>query len=290
MLPSPIALHEQAHFLPWPRDRGPVLFCRAAPRAVSGPAPIRRHQKISATQGGFTGTIDDLSEFGSAVTNLGYLDGDGVADMAVGHPGNNAGGARCGAVWILFMNANGTVRSQQAINSLTGQSAGQPLPLQDQDQFGFSVSTIGDLNFDDTVDLAVGAFGDSEGGMNRGAVYILFLQPDGKVQSWQKINDLHGGLGAGLSNWDRFGSSVAGIGDQNFDGVLDIAVGAMADMTVACCSVRSTCCCCSRTGRWPFNKISATAKVALVEPCRTLPYLARRSLRSVMLMATGFAT
>lgn len=38
---------------------------------------IKSHQKISDTAGGFTGGHDDLDEFGSAVTDLGDLDGPG---------------------------------------------------------------------------------------------------------------------------------------------------------------------------------------------------------------------
>ncbi|MBZ0171586.1 MAG: integrin alpha, partial [Phycisphaerales bacterium] len=43
------------------------------------------------------------------------------------------------------------------------------------DSFGWSVTAMGDLNGDDVVELAVGATGDDDGGTNRGAVWVLFL-------------------------------------------------------------------------------------------------------------------
>ncbi len=54
----------------------------------------KTHQKIAATEGGFTGDLDDGDQFGTSVANLGDLDGDGVTDMAVGAPEQDDGGLR----------------------------------------------------------------------------------------------------------------------------------------------------------------------------------------------------
>jgi hypothetical protein len=44
------------------------------------------------------------------------------------------------------------------------------------------VGNLGDLNNDGVVDIGVGAFQDDDGGTGNGAVYILFLKTNGKVQ------------------------------------------------------------------------------------------------------------
>jgi hypothetical protein len=64
---------------------------------------VESHEKISDTEGGFAGTLDDSDFFATAVTALGDLNGDAVSDLAVGAFGTNDGGTDRGAVWVLFL-------------------------------------------------------------------------------------------------------------------------------------------------------------------------------------------
>ncbi len=184
------------------------------------------YQKISDTAGNFLGILNDSDLFGSSVSGIGDLDNDGVEDIAVGAWGDDDGGTYRGAVWILFLNTNGTVKHYQKISDTEGGFSGT---LDDLDYFGYSVSGIGDLDNDGVEDLAVGAAGDDDGGSNRGAVWILFLNPNGTVKNYQKISDTEGNFGGTLDDSDFFGSSVSGIGDLDNDGFEDIAVGAYYD-------------------------------------------------------------
>ena len=187
---------------------------------------VASKQKISDTAGGFTGTLDDNDTFGSALAGLGDLDGDGVEDLAVGARFDDDGGVNRGAAWILFLNANGTVKSHQKISDTAGGFTGL---LDDSDQFGTSLAALGDLDGDGVVDLAVGANLDDDGGVNRGAVWILFLDNDGTVKSHQKISDAAGGFSGALDVVDQFGASLASLGDLDHDGSADLAVGAVGD-------------------------------------------------------------
>ena len=183
---------------------------------------VKSHQKISETEGGFTGKLADGEGFGLGAGSLGDLDGDGVGDLAVGTPGVDELSLR-GKAWILFLNTDGTVKSHQEISNPEGGPEG------DGDRFGVSMGLLNDLNGDGIDDLAVGAFHDDDGGLQRGAVWILFLNTDGTVKSQQKISDTQGGFTGVLGNNDQFGVSAASIGDFNGDGVGDLVVGAQLD-------------------------------------------------------------
>ena len=187
---------------------------------------VKSQQRISSTHGEFTGEISDGDDFAIEVAFLGDLDGDGVRDMAAGARGDDDGGTDRGAVWILFLNEDGTVKSHQKISATEGGFTGA---LDENDIFGESMASLGDLDGDGTLDLAVSAPFDDDGGTDRGAVWILFLEPDGRVKSHQKISDTQGGFTGELGRFDYFGSSLSSLGDLDGDGVVDLAVGASYD-------------------------------------------------------------
>jgi len=187
---------------------------------------VKGFQKIAHNTGGGP-TLANLDRFGGNVTSLGDLDGDGVTDLAVGASGDKTGGTNRGAVYVLFMNSNGTVKSLQKIASgLNGAPA-----LANGDYFGGALAGLGDLDGDGVTDLAAGAWGDDTGGAGRGAMYVLFLNSNGSVKNSQKIAQGVGGGPSSLATNDFFGSSLAALGDLDGDGVADLAVGARYDDT-----------------------------------------------------------
>jgi hypothetical protein len=187
---------------------------------------VDSEQQVSASNGNFNGTLQDNDRFGSAVAIIGDLEADGVVDLAVGAPGDDDGGSDTGAVWLLFMNRDGTVDLESKISTNEGKFNGT---LQDGDDFGRAVTGIGDLNGDAILDIAVGAPGDDDGGADRGAVWVLFLNQDGTVRSEAKISANDGNFGGSLDDGDRFGAALAVLGDLNGDGNPDLAVGAPGD-------------------------------------------------------------
>jgi len=186
---------------------------------------VLSQQKISDIEGNFAGVLDDSDRFGVSVANLGDLDGDGVNDLAVGADLDDDGGTNRGAVWILFMHSDGSVKSEQKISDTEGNFAGI---LDDNDFFG-RVGQLGDFDGDGIEDLAVGSQLDDDGGSDRGALYLLLLDTDGTVKTHQKISNTSGGFTGGLNNGDRFGAAVTLLGDLDGNGVNDLAVGSYLD-------------------------------------------------------------
>jgi len=105
-------------------------------------------------------------------------------------------------------------------------SGGFSASLDAGDRFSRDHDKIGDVNGDGIIDLVVGARSDDDGAQDAGAVYILFMNQDGTVQSNQKISMLEGGFTDTLNAGNFFGYGVAGIGDYDQDGIPDIAVSA----------------------------------------------------------------
>jgi len=126
--------------------------------------------------------------FGHDIELISDLDGDGVTDIAVGVPYDNDGANSAGAVYILFLNSDGTVKSSQKISSSEGNFREK---LELEDSFGFSLSKLGDLNGDGITDIAVGSPHRHYFNSDLSPLHILFLNSDGKVISFETIPEQH---------------------------------------------------------------------------------------------------
>ena len=115
--------------------------------------------------------LSDADRYGTSITSIGDLNGDGVTDIAVGARADTAGGSSRGAIHIHFMNTDGSIDSTVEINDLTENGP----TLSENDFYGISVANIGDLNGDGVLDIAVGAIYDDAGGDSRGAIHIDFM-------------------------------------------------------------------------------------------------------------------
>jgi hypothetical protein len=123
--------------------------------------------------------------------------------LAVGAISDDDGGTHQGAVYILFLNASGGVLSQQKISATQGNFTG---PLDASDELGGAITSLGDLDgAGPSVDvIAVGAAGDDDGGIDRGAVTSCSEQcrPVSPAEDQQHPGQSHGAL----HDLDEFGA------------------------------------------------------------------------------------
>ena len=202
-------------------QRGAVHIC-----LLTTDGSIKSTFEISEVSGGFTGTLDDGDLFGNDIAGIGDLDDNGVVDIAVNAKRDDDGGTDVGAVWLLFMNANGTVKRHQKISQTEG---GFQDSLSWYASFGEGVTGLGDVDGDGVEDMAVGADYANVGGRNRGAVWLLFLNPDGTIKAQERIASDTPGFEEALQDSDHFGRDLANLGDLDGDGVTDVLVTADAN-------------------------------------------------------------
>lgn len=75
---------------------------------------VKAQQQISSQTGNFTGTLSVGDKFGNSVS-VADIDGDSIMDVAIGAIGDDDAGSDSGAVWLLLLNTDGTVKTHQKI-------------------------------------------------------------------------------------------------------------------------------------------------------------------------------
>lgn len=156
-----------------------------------------RYYRVNGPQAG--------GAFGFSVISIPDLDGDGIADIAVGAPsGGNLGpeGAPPPGVVYILSGFDGTI-----INTINGSINGEG--------FGWALAPGDDFDLDGIPEIIIGAIGTSADPPTRGAIYAY--GPTTGVRVWS----LDGPEGNA-----EFGFSIANIGDIDNDGFYDFAVGA----------------------------------------------------------------
>jgi hypothetical protein len=153
--------------------------------------------KIENNSGGFVANLDSGDRFSRDHDQAGDINGDGVIDLVMGARSDDDGATDAGAVYILFMNTDGTVQSNQKISAIEG---GFTDTLDSGDFFGYGVAGIGDYDNDNIPDIAVTA-------VNR--IYIIHLNRAGTVKNFVK-------------NLNINSQGLSAIGDLNNDGRIDL--------------------------------------------------------------------
>ena len=198
-----------------------LSLCGLLSAQTSSPLSVKTYQIIDNQHGNLGKVLNPGDRFGDRIRNIGDLDGDGISDMVVGADFDSTGGSNDGAIYILFMKKDGTVKSK---NKITSGSFGYTFPS--GYRFGQAVACIGDIDGDGVQDLAVTAITANN---YEGAVIILFMKRDGTVKGYNVIDNNATNFTGVLSSGDLFGLDVTGMGDINGDSVNDIAVGAIGD-------------------------------------------------------------
>ena len=162
----------------------------------------------STAQWTLEGSVDGAT-LGWSVSTAGDVNGDGYSDVIVGEPAYDGTAG----------NAQGRVRVYEG--SATGTTAGVDWtgtgPLANC-QYGYSVSTAGDVNGDGYDDVIVGAPYYTSGQTSEGAAFLYLGTSTGlaTVPAWSR----EGGQASA-----RFGYSVSTAGDVNGDGYDDVVIG-----------------------------------------------------------------
>ena len=173
--------------------------------------PLVESTGLTHSQGKLVG--EEAGDFAGSAVAMGDVDGDGLADLLVGAPGESSGPFAAGAAYVFMGVPVGEISLGTAEAKLLGEVA--------YDAAGEAVASAGDVNGDGHDDVLVGAPLADPAGENRGAAYLLLGPLSGEIPLFDAHLKL---VGEGVD--DGAGFSLASAGDTDGDGLDDFLVGA----------------------------------------------------------------
>lgn len=159
------------------------------------------------------------------IAEIGDIDSDGMQDVAVGALLSNDGISQGGAMHILRMNGDDTVKAIRKLSQATG--FGLDVLSPPVTQLGHGAAAMAPRLPGNPVDLVIGAVGSDA------AVYVRLDSTGGVIEgSVRVLRDGQEGIPTGtIQASSRFGFNVVNIGDVNHDGTEDLAISATTDDT-----------------------------------------------------------
>ena len=176
---------------------------------------------------GFVIRGNESDRSGNSVSSAGDVNGDGLDDLIIGAFRAYENKYDQGASYVVFGNSEG-FNAEIDLASLDGSNGFELLGLDEQDFFGSSVSSAGDVNGDGIDDIIIGAPYAEAGKSYQGESYVVFGSSNGfnTEIDLASLDGSNGFLLRGLNERDRLGDSVSDAGDVNGDGIDDIIIGA----------------------------------------------------------------
>lgn len=150
-------------------------------------------------------------DFGWEVAPAGDVNGDGVPDIIVGAPSNDAVAGFAGRAYLFHGPLAGNINAANADAIISAEAFG--------DNLGFSVASAGDVNGDGFDDLIIGARSNDGSGIQAGRVYLFYGPVSGQLAASDADAIISGAA------FDELGRSLAPAGDLNGDGFDDIILG-----------------------------------------------------------------
>jgi hypothetical protein len=180
---------------------------------------------LSGTNGFIINGIDGNDNSGFSVSSAGDVNGDGIDDLLIGTRVAQSG---VGKSYVVFGRSR-RLRATLNLSTLNGANGFLINGIDGGDDYGFSVSSAGDVNGDGIDDLIIGASdADPNGQASAGKSYVLFGNSRGfsAALNLSFLNGTNGFVINGIDEFDYSGNSVSGAGDVNGDGIDDLIIGA----------------------------------------------------------------
>ena len=165
--------------------------------------------------------INAGDQSGFFVSYLGDINNDSVGDLLIG-----TGDA--GESYVLFGGSQVGATGTRELSDLNGSNGFVINGVDVEDQSGFSVSGIADINHDGINDLLIGApDADANGNIDAGVSYVVFGSSQIGSTGTLELSELNGSNGFainGIHTDDELGFAVSNAGDINGDGVDDLMI------------------------------------------------------------------